>query len=1651
LANDSTPELTGTVDDPDAVIEVTVDGTAYGVVNNGDGTWTLADDTISPALTDGVYDIEVAATDLAGNVSSDATTDELTVDTTLPVVTVDTLLTNDSTPQLTGTVDDNDAIIEVTVAGNVYAAVNNGGGTWTLADDTISPALADGTYDVSVSATDLAGNVGPDATTDELTVNTAAPTVTVDSLLANDSTPELTGTVNDPDAVIEVTVAGNTYSAVNNGDGTWTLADDTISLALVDGTYDVSASATDLAGNTGADTTADELTVDTTPPVVTVDTLLANDSTPELTGTVDDPDAVIEVTVDGNAYSAINNGDGTWTLADDTISPALADGTYDMAVSATDLVGNAGSDSTTDELTIDTEGPTLVEWSVSEDSGANPTDGLTNDTTPELTFTFSEIAFGEESDVIVVDPDSNPVTPDSVSGWGSDTLVVTFSTPLVLDGEYTVTLNGTGTIEDEAGNPLNGGVDEVVNFTLDTTAPVVTVDTLLTNDATPELTGTVDDPDAVIEVAVDGTAYGVVNNGDGTWTLADDTIAPALADGTYDVQASATDLAGNTGADGTSNELTITSVPTPDPNVDTDGDGILSGEEFGPDGSNQNFDGNGDGVPDWMQGNVASWHTVTGDYVTLACNEAYALSNVRSVDNPSSDDMPSGVEAPYGFFEFTILGMPVGGSVMVELFVPDGSIINSYYKYGLTPGNPTDHWYEFTFDGQTGAVIDGNVISLHFVDGLRGDDDITVNGVVVEPGAPVSAAEPFTASIGDFVWHDLYHGPSHLVDGIQDADEPGIKGVVIDLLDGTGTVIASTTTDGIGAYQFAGLKAGSYIIEVSPENFLCGGVLYGWYGTFKNQGSDETKDSDGDRRAHRSDIINLGIGEDRTDIDFGFFTAIIELTKTGPNTVQAGETITYHFRVQNLGDVVQHGGAQVYDPMLNPKGNHKIWSGVLQPGQAVEFDRAYTTTADDAGELVNTAWAVGHPLCPDGKYVKKVSDNADWTVTVIPTVTPSNGSIGDFIWHDLYHGSGHLVDGIQDAGEPGIEGVAVNLLDITGNRIASAITDKVGLYQFTGLDAGTYVVEVSPENFLPGGVLKGWYATLQDRGGNETADSDGNPPTYRSDPVILTTGEQNADVDFGFFTAVIDLTKTGPDTAKAGETITYHFRVKNLGDVVQHGGAQVYDPMINPSKDHKIWDGILQPGQIVEFDRVYTITADDVGELVNTAWAIGHPLCPDGKYVKNVIDNDNWTVTVSPPDPSTDSDGDGILSGEEFGPAGTDQNFDGNADSLSDWTQDNVASWHTVTGDYVTIVCGEAYALSNVNSLDNPSPDNIPLGVDAPYGFFEFMIVEMPVGGSVTVELLVPDGSIVDSYYKYGGTLDNPLPHWYQFDFDGTTGAVIDGDVIRLYFVDGRRGDDDLTANGTIIDPGVLVRTDNIPSPPGTSDLVLAHETISGHYGPADDVGAAAIVSAGSISYLSTDNNNGSWTSIDSTISPAFSNGMYNVPVYTTDPLRNGSTGVAMGELDMDFYVPMVVHSVLPENTRFISTDKLPENDAPELSFVFSDAVLGNSGQAETLDPASAVLIPNDISANGLSSDTPAVTLSKPLVRDAENAVTAEAAGSIKDAAINKLNAGIQDEGRHLRLYKIATLIVGLTVLSAMLIKRRVSLGAVKTRRMPSS
>ena len=148
---------------------------------------------------------------------------------------------------------------------------------------------------------------------------------------------------------------------------------------------------------------------------------------------------------------------------------------------------------------------------------------------------------------------------------------------------------------------------------------------------------------------------------------------------------------------------------------------------------------------------------------------------------------------------------------------------------------------------------------------------------------------------------------------------------------------------------------------------------------------------------------------------------------------------------------------------------------------------------------------------------------------------------------------------------------------------------------------------------------------------------------------------------------------------------------------------------------------------------------------------------------------------------------------------------DGNADGIADRYQNNVTSLRsTGNGEFVTLVSPEGTELAEVRTMGNPAPDTHPLDVKFSMGFLCFTVTNLHRGtASVTVEIL-RHGTVheVNTYWKYGRTSDDPQPHWYEFLFDGTTGAEIFGDRILIHLVDGQRGDDDLTVNGQILDPG---------------------------------------------------------------------------------------------------------------------------------------------------------------------------------------------------------------------------------------------------------
>ncbi|MFQ5644880.1 MAG: choice-of-anchor U domain-containing protein, partial [Thiogranum sp.] len=199
-----------------------------------------------------------------------------------------------------------------------------------------------------------------------------------------------------------------------------------------------------------------------------------------------------------------------------------------------------------------------------------------------------------------------------------------------------------------------------------------------------------------------------------------------------------------------------------------------------------------------------------------------------------------------------------------------------------------------------------------------------------------------------------------------------------------------------------------------------------------------------------------------------------------------------------------------------------------------------------------------------------------------------------------------------------------------------------------------------------------------------------------------------------------------------------------------------------------------------------------------------------------ILTNDpNAPSSIIPITGSTSGDGDGISDAIEAAVSST---GDGNLDGIADAFQDNVTSLPDTFGRYVTLETEPGIQLVNVEAIESPAPGStptLPVGtLDFNHGFFSFHLENVPPGGTATVTIHLPEGQTATNYFKFGllpsdiltrdptlGVIALPS-HWYSFDYDGDTGAEIQGNRIILHFRDGERGDDDLTANGHITDPG---------------------------------------------------------------------------------------------------------------------------------------------------------------------------------------------------------------------------------------------------------
>ncbi|EGQ8314731.1 Ig-like domain-containing protein, partial [Vibrio cholerae] len=443
--------------------------------------------------------------------------------------------TNDTTPTITGTAN-------AVPGSTVTLVVTDANGNQQTLTATVQPdgsysvdittPLAEGSYTVTATVTDPAGNTG--TANDKGSVDVTAPVITVDAPdNTNDTTPTITGTTDAPaGSIVTLLVTdtdGNeqTLTATVQPDGSYSVD---VTTPLAEGNYKVDASVTDPAGNTG--TATDNGSVDVSAPTLSVDAPdNTSDTTPTITGKTDaaEGSTVTIVVTDAKGVeqtlSATVDKDGNYSV--DVTTP-LAEGSYKADASVTDKAGNTVI--ATDNGSVDVTAPTL-----SVDAPDN-----TSDTTPTIT---GKTDAAEGSTVTIVVTDAKGVEQTLSATVDKDgNYSVDVTTPLA-EGSYKV----DASVTDPAGN--TGTATD--NGSVDVTAPTLSVDAPdNTNDTTPTITGKTDAAEGstvtivVTDAKGDKQTLSATVDKDGNYSV--DVTTP-LAEGSYKADASVTDKAGNTG------------------------------------------------------------------------------------------------------------------------------------------------------------------------------------------------------------------------------------------------------------------------------------------------------------------------------------------------------------------------------------------------------------------------------------------------------------------------------------------------------------------------------------------------------------------------------------------------------------------------------------------------------------------------------------------------------------------------------------------------------------------------------------------------------------------------------------------------------------------------------------------------------------------------------------------------------------------------------------------------------------------------------------------------------------------------------------------------------------------------------------------------
>ncbi len=526
----------------------------------------------------------------------------------------------------------------------------------------------------------------------------------------------------------------------------------------------------------------------------------------------------------------------------------------------------------------------------------------------------------------------------------------------------------------------------------------------------------------------------------------------------------------------------------------------------------------------------------TGDIYTNTYSGRIGEISLPVISNDVSVTVVSGSIGDTVFFDDDASGAQNAGEAGIEgveialeddmgnpIYVDPitGGVVSSTYPGAIPYVVTTDADGKYSFDnlptGNYEIVVNQNTLPSGYMQSADPDADLdsTSSHTLVPEADEFGVIQdvednldqdfgytPIPASIGNKVWFDADG------DGVQDAGEPGVAGVVVNLLDAMGNIIDTVVTDGSGAYLFEGLTPGvDYSLEFVPP------AGYDLTSQDSADAANDGFDSDANPASGQTETYNLEPGEFNQTVDAG-------LVAPGVDTASLGDTIWLDADGDGVQDAGESGvpgvtvilydgdGVKVGETLTDGNGNY-LFEGLLPGDYYIEVvpplvnGETYTFTGQDAGgdDALDSDVNPGTGISPT-ITLEAGEDYTDLDAGLESTVPL--GSIGDQVWLDLDEDGQN-----NDGASSGVAGVVVNLYNDDGDLVATTTTDADGNYLFPNLLPDDYYLDFD----LPAS----YDFTTQDTGA-EVTDSDADQISGQTDVVTLNSGDNITNLDAGLTT-----------------------------------------------------------------------------------------------------------------------------------------------------------------------------------------------------------------------------------------------------------------------------------------------------------------------------------------------------------------------------------------------------------------------------------------------------------------------------------------------------------------------------------------------------